>query len=261
MARDSQPLSGGTASISTPEASTATAICANCARAYDGELPVDADREPAAWRRFIGWRREAISVQMAAYYNVMRGGEPAVLLHGPSYGGAERPDSVLSRRLSSALGWVQHASFSQLLFTSAELRTARDSRLWVGLSADQAAAAGGRPLINIKMEMRDLRLSQTFMPPDEFTRLRLPGARPWGWAQAGGRWRYRNGCSMPARCRGRATSFAFMKQQEEVFDSPGAARLDRPGVAGRGPCSKAQPWPAKNAEAFAPGGARASIRA
>jgi Hypothetical glycosyl hydrolase 6 len=190
--------------------------CANCARAYDGELPVDADREPAAWRRFIGWRREAISRQMADYYNVMREVNPQSFFMAELWG-AERPDSVLAAgyHLPSL---VHHTSFSQLLFTSAELRTARDSRLWVGLSADQAAAAGGRPLINIKMEMRDLRLSQTFMPPDEFTRCAYQ-------ALAHGAGLKLVTLAIPERVLDTRTLprardiFAFMKQQAEVFDS------------------------------------------
>jgi hypothetical protein len=113
---------------------------------------------------------------------------------------------------------VRHDSFSELLFTSAELRTARDSRLWVGLSADQAQGAGGRPLINIKMEMRDLRLSQTFMPPAEFTRCAYQ-------ALAHGAGLKLVTLAIPERVLDARTLplardiFAFMKQQAEVFDT------------------------------------------
>ncbi len=190
--------------------------CANCTRAYDGKLPVDADREPVAWRAFLRWRREAISEQMAGYYKLMREVNPQSFFMAELWG-AERPDSVLAAGYDLP-SLVQHSSFSQLLFTSAELRTARDSRLWVGLSADQALAAGGRPLINIKMEMRDLRLSQTFMPPDEFTRCAYQ-------ALAHGAGLKLVTLAIPERVLDARTLprahdiFAFMKRQAEVFDS------------------------------------------
>ena len=113
---------------------------------------------------------------------------------------------------------MRHSSFSQLLFTSGELKTARESRLWVGLSADHAYGAGGRPLINIKMEMRDLRLSQTFMPPDEFSRCAYQ-------ALAHGAGLKLVTLAIPERVLDTRTLprardiFAFMKQQAEVFDS------------------------------------------
>jgi Hypothetical glycosyl hydrolase 6 len=190
--------------------------CGNCMRAHDGKLPVDAALEPAAWRDFLRWRRIVISEQMAGYTKVMREVNPQSFFMAELWG-AERPDSVLAAgyHLPSL---VQHASFSQLLFTSAELRTARDSRLWVGLSADQGIAAGGQPLINIKMEMRDLRLSQTFMPPDEFTRCAYQ-------ALAHGAGLKLVTLAIPervldARTLPRAREvFAFMQQQQEVFDS------------------------------------------
>jgi hypothetical protein len=190
--------------------------CPNCVAAYDGKLPVDANQDPGAWRRFIRWRREAISAQMAGYYNVMREVNPQSFFMAELWG-EERPDSALAAGYDLG-SLVQHSSFSQLLFTSGELRTARDSRLWVGLSADHAYGAGGRPLINIKMEMRDLRLSQTFMPPDEFTRCAYQ-------ALAHGAGLKLVTLAIPervldARTLPRARDiFAFMKRQEEVFDS------------------------------------------
>jgi Hypothetical glycosyl hydrolase 6 len=190
--------------------------CPNCVAAYDGKLPVDAAQEPAAWRALIGWRREAISGQMAGYYNVMREVNPQSFFMAELWG-EERPDSALAAGYDLG-SLVRHSSFSQLLFTSGELRTARDSRLWVGLSADHAYGAGGRPLINIKMEMRDLRLSQTFMPPDEFTRCAYQ-------ALAHGAGLKLVTLAIPervldARTLPRARDiFAFMKQQAEVFDS------------------------------------------
>ncbi len=190
--------------------------CANCERAFGGKPPASAEPDPAAWRAFLRWRREIISGQMAGYYDVMRAVNPQAFFMAELWG-AERPDSALSAgyHLPSL---VRHNSFSELLFTSAELRTARDSRLWVGLSADQAQGAGGRPLINIKMEMRDLRLSQTFMPPAEFARCAYQ-------ALAHGAGLKLVTLAIPERVLDARTLpqardvFAFMKQQAEVFDT------------------------------------------
>lgn len=190
--------------------------CPNCARTHEGRLPVDQAADPAAWRAFLRWRREVISAQMADYYRVMREASPQAFFMAELWG-EERPQSALSSGYHPP-SLVRHGSFSQLLFTSAETRTARDSRLWVGLTADHAHAAGGRPLINIKMQMRDLRLSQTFMPPAEFTRCAYQ-------ALAHGAGLKLVTLAIPervldARTLPRAREvFAFMKRQEEVFDS------------------------------------------
>jgi hypothetical protein len=190
--------------------------CANCAGGYAGKLPTDPVADPAAWRQFLRWRREVISRQMAGYYRVMREVNPQSFFMAELWG-EERPQSALSSGYHPP-SLVQHDSFSQLLFTSAEMRTARDSRLWVGLTADHAYAAGGRPLINIKMQMRDLRLSQTFMPPAEFTRCAMQ-------ALAHGAGLKLVTLAIPervldARTLPRAREvFAFMQQQAEVFDS------------------------------------------
>lgn len=215
--------------------------CANCAQAFGGKLPLDPASEPAAWRAFLRWRREAISTQMAGYYDVMREANPQSFFMAEMWG-EERPDLALSAgyHLPSL---VRHDSFSQLLFTSGELRTARDSRLWVGLTADHAIGTGGRALINIKMEMRDLRLSQTFMPPDEFTRCAYQ-------ALAHGAGLKLVTLAIPervldARTLPRAREvFAFMKRQHEVFDSlqplvstalvwPEAALLEGSAMSGK----------------------------
>jgi hypothetical protein len=190
--------------------------CDNCARSYAGTLPEGPDQDPAAWRTFLRWRREAISRQMADYYQVMREVNPQSFFMAELWG-EERPQSALSSGYHPP-SLVRHDSFSALLFTSAEMRTTRDSRLWVGLTADHAHAAGGRPLINIKMQMRDLRLSQTFMPPAEFTRCAYQ-------ALAHGAGLKLVTLAIPDRVLDARTLpaareiFAFMKQQAPIFDS------------------------------------------
>ncbi len=190
--------------------------CPTCVRTYEGKLPVDPEKEAAAWRQFLRWRREAISRQLAGYYRVMRDVNPQSFFMA-ELGGQESPEWALSAgyHLPSLM---QYNSFSQLLFTSGEMETARASRLWVGLTADHAYAAGGRPLVNIKMQMRDLRLSQTFMPPAEFTRCAYQ-------ALAHGAGLKLVTLAIPervldARTLPRAREvFAFMKQHQQVFDS------------------------------------------
>lgn len=141
-----------------------TCYCTTCVAAYGGPLPVDEKTtDPAVWRKFLQWRREAHSAQLAGYYRVMRELDPesffmAELFLGPGY-----HIPTLAR----------HNSFSQLLFTAGELsrqgRTSQDSRLEVALTSDHGrAVAGTRPLINIKMQMRSLRLSQSYMPSAEY---------------------------------------------------------------------------------------------
>ncbi len=140
--------------------------CQSCVEAYGGPLPADSTKDPAEWRKFLRWRQEAISRQLAGYYRVMREANPGSFFMA-ELGGQESPSWALSSgyHLPSL---VRFNSFSNLLFTSGEMETCRDSRLWVALTADHGVAVGGRPLINIKMQMRDLRLSQAYMPPAEF---------------------------------------------------------------------------------------------
>lgn len=140
--------------------------CQACAKTYEGTLPVDREKDPAAWRKFLRWRQEAISRQLAGYYRLMRELNPGSFFMA-ELGGQESPAWALTSgyHLPSL---VRFNSFSQLLFTSGEMETSRDSRLWVALTADHGLAVGGHPLINIKMQMRDLRLSQAYMPPAEF---------------------------------------------------------------------------------------------
>jgi Hypothetical glycosyl hydrolase 6 len=137
-----------------------TCYCATCVKAYGGPLPTDQKTtDPAVWRKYQEWRRDAHSQQLAGYYRVMRELDPesffmAELFLGPGY-----HIPTLAR----------FNSFSQLLFTSGETERARESRLLVPLTSDHGRALPGtRPLINIKMQMRDMQLSQSYMPRAEY---------------------------------------------------------------------------------------------
>ena len=125
-----------------------------------GPLPVDQkSTDPAVWRKYLQWRREAHSQQLAGYYRTMRELDP---------------NSFFMAELFLTAGYhipslARFNSFSQLLFTSGETTQARDSRLMVAFTADHGRSIPGtRPLINIKMQMRDMQLSQSYMPQAEY---------------------------------------------------------------------------------------------
>lgn len=190
--------------------------CQSCVRAYGGPLPVDPKKDPVEWRKFLRWRQEAISRQLAGYYRVMREMNPGNFFMA-ELGGQESPSWALSSgyHLPSL---VRFNSFSNLLFTSGEMETSRDSRLWVALTADHGVAVGGRPLINIKMQMRDLRLSQAYMPPAEFAYCAYQ-------ALAHGAGLKLVTLAIPERVLDSRTLpdlrsvFDFMRQQQSLFDS------------------------------------------
>jgi hypothetical protein len=141
--------------------------CPACVQAFGSPIPADPHQDPVEWRRFLQWRQEAISRQLAGYYRLMRERNPASFFMA-ELGGQESPSWALSSAYHLP-SLVKFDSFSNLLFTSGEMEASRESRLWVALTADHGVAVGGRPLINIKMQMRDLRLSQAYMPPAEFS--------------------------------------------------------------------------------------------
>ena len=140
--------------------------CDNCATAFGEPIPTDPQRDSRTWNRFLHWREEAISSQLAQFYRVISELNPEALFMG------ELPGPQVS--------WVRSAAFdlpsmttgyTNYLFSAGQIAEAREFRWWVGLAARQGRAAGskGNPIINIKMPMRDLRLTYAFMPSAEFT--------------------------------------------------------------------------------------------
>ena len=137
-----------------------TCYCETCVKSYGGPLPVDEkSTDPAVWRKYMQWRREAHSKQLAGYYRVMRELDPKSFFMAELFLTAQYHIPSLAK----------FNSFSQLLFTSAETALARESRLLVALTSDHGRSIPGqRPMINIKMQMRDMQLSQSYMPRAEY---------------------------------------------------------------------------------------------
>jgi hypothetical protein len=138
--------------------------CDCCQAAFGRPIPMGPEAGQDAWRDYLRWRRQAIAEQFAGYYDVMRGMKSDVFFMA-ELAGQEHP------------GWAFHNahhlpsladSFSQILVTTGGVRSARSSRLWVGMSADCVRAAGAQPIINIKAQMRDAGVPLTMMPPAEF---------------------------------------------------------------------------------------------
>jgi hypothetical protein len=145
--------------------------CKTCVAAYGRPLPVnEKTADPAAWLEYQQWRRDALSQRLAGYYRVMRELDAESFFMGELFLGPGVHIPTL----------VRHQAFSQLLFTprdphrdAADLpvdwRASQTSRFEVPLTCDLGRALEGtRPLINLKMQMRYLWRSQSYMPRAEF---------------------------------------------------------------------------------------------
>jgi len=141
--------------------------CNNCATAFGEPIPTAPQGDSQTWDRFLHWREEAISSQLAELYRVISELNPEALFMG-ELAGPQNPD------------WTHESAFdlpsmttgyTNYLFSTGRVAEAREFRWWVGLAARQGRATGskGNPIINIKMPMRDLRLTYAFMPPAEFS--------------------------------------------------------------------------------------------
>jgi hypothetical protein len=138
-----------------------TCYCRTCVAAYGGPLPADEQTtDPAVWRKYLQWRREAHSKQLAGYYRVMRELDPESFFMAELFLGVSHP--TLARHNPSVSSCLQQES------CRAKEEPGR-SPTEVALTSDHGqAVAGTRPLINIKMQMRSLRLSQSYMPRAEY---------------------------------------------------------------------------------------------
>ncbi|MGC9348030.1 MAG: hypothetical protein ACP5JG_07830 [Anaerolineae bacterium] len=138
--------------------------CKACANAFGRPIPTGPEEGPDLWRHYLRWRRQALAAQFKGLYDVMKRIKPDVFfmseLAGQEYAEWARNNGYYLPALTDA--------FSQILVSSGGVRHARESRWWVGMSADKVRAAGSRCLINIKIHMRDLNINQTVMPPSEF---------------------------------------------------------------------------------------------
>ena len=140
--------------------------CDNCATAFGEPIPTDPQRDSRTWNRFLHWREGAISSQLEEFYRVISELNPEALFMGELPG----PQSPAWARSAAFDLPSMTMGYTNYLFSAGRLAEARDFRWWVGLAARQGHAAGskGNPIINIKMPMRDLRLTYAFMPSAEF---------------------------------------------------------------------------------------------
>lgn len=138
--------------------------CDACTAAFGAPIPAGPEDDPEAWLRYVQWRREALTQQLTGLYGVMQAIKPGVFFMGEMAG-------------QEYAAWEQHNgthypalrdAYSELLVSSGGIRHARASRWWVGMSADRVRGSGNDGLINIKIQMRDLNINQTMMPPAEF---------------------------------------------------------------------------------------------
>jgi hypothetical protein len=139
--------------------------CDSCREAFGRPIPTGPD-DPELWERFLRWRREANAKQMATLYNVAREAAPETFWMAELAGPESPPWAYKAGQHLPCLA----RSFSRLLVTSGGVGSSRTSRWWPAIAADLARAARRRraPLINIKMQMRDLNMAHAFMPAAEF---------------------------------------------------------------------------------------------
>jgi len=137
-------------------------FCENCRREsglnLDGITPDDRH----AWQAFEQWRGQAFAEQMERYYDWMRAIKPNCFFMA-ELAGLEYMDWMKDKAFQfSRLEGV----FSHILMASGGIKGARSSRYWAAMSADLAKCAG-RPLINLKMQMRDIKYGKALVPPKE----------------------------------------------------------------------------------------------
>ena len=140
--------------------------CNDCVAAFGGPIPVSPEAGHDVWVRYLRWRGQAVANHLSAYYRVLEELSPECFfmaeLAGPQ-------DADWARDAGHCLPALAR-SFGRLLITSGGMASARTSRWWVGLAAEQARAVRRRrsPVINVKIQMRDLGSSRALMPPAEF---------------------------------------------------------------------------------------------
>jgi len=140
--------------------------CGNCVAAFGGPIPAGAEAGHDVWARYLRWRGQAVANHLSGYYRVLEELSPESFfmaeLAGPQ-------DADWARDAAHSLPALAR-SFGRLLITSGGVASARTSRWWAGLAAEQARAVRRKrsPIVNVEMQMRDLGSSVALMPPAEF---------------------------------------------------------------------------------------------
>jgi hypothetical protein len=138
--------------------------CDSCKSSFGRPIPFGPEEDAEAWRQFIRWRQEAIAKQLSAYYKLMTDVNPEAFfmaeLAGEEYPAWTHDSGFQIPALRNA--------FSQILCTSGGLAAPKQSRWWIGMTADKVQAVDNTPVINIKLQMRDMGFTNTNVPPAEF---------------------------------------------------------------------------------------------
>jgi hypothetical protein len=137
--------------------------CDSCRSGFGRQIPLGTE-DPEAWKLFIRWRQNAVAKQLLAYYDLMKRVNPDAFfmaeLAGEEYPSWTHDSGFQIPSLRN--------SFSQILCTSGGLAAPKQSRWWIGMTADKAHAVNNTPIINVKLQMRDMGLTNTNIPPAEF---------------------------------------------------------------------------------------------
>jgi len=137
-------------------------FCENCRKQSGLELNGLTPQNKTAWKAFEQWRGQAFADQMQRYYDWMKAIKSNCFFMA-ELAGLEYIDWMKDKAFQfTRLGGV----FSHILLASGGIKGARDSRYWAAMSADIATCAG-RPLINLKMQMRDIKFGKALVPAKE----------------------------------------------------------------------------------------------
>ncbi len=137
--------------------------CDRCAATFGAPIPAEGGTEAAARERFALWRHEAMAAHLRGYHDLVRSISPDAFLMG-EHAGEEYPDWALTAAYDLP---ALRGAFSQLLASSGGMAAPRRSRWWVAMTADRIAGLGSRPIINNKLQMRDMRMTHAALPPVE----------------------------------------------------------------------------------------------
>jgi hypothetical protein len=138
--------------------------CDSCRSGLGGQIPLGPEENPEAWKSFIRWRQNAIAKQLLAYYDLMKSVNPDAFFMA-ELAGEEYP--AWTHESGFQIPSLRN-SFSQILCTSGGLAAPKQSRWWIGMTADKVHAVDTTPIINIKLQLRDMHLTNTNVPPAEF---------------------------------------------------------------------------------------------
>jgi hypothetical protein len=190
--------------------------CSACTAAFGAPIPTGPEADPDAWVRFERWREQALAGQLAGYYHALHEVDADCFFMAELAG----PESPAWAHAAAHHLPALARSFSRVLVTAGGLASARSSRWWVGVACEQAHAVRRKrsPIINLKMQMRDVGSSQALLPPAEFAFYAYQ-ALAHGAGLKVATFGLPESQLDPRALPAVSEAFAFMRQQQEVLDS------------------------------------------